>query len=320
MIGRRAGAFACALPAGLSYLLRRLGQLVPTVLAVSLIAFVLIRLSGDPTALLLTPEATEADRRAFRAAHGLDKPLPVQYLVFLKNLLRGDLGTSFWQHEPALRVVLSRFPATLLLASTAIAIVIVAGLAIGVLAAVFRGTALDLFVMAGVGLGQSIATFWLGLMLILTFAVAVPLFPPSGYGTAEQLVLPAVTLAAYYVAVTTRLTRSGMLEILGQDFIRTARAKGLAERVTILRHGLRNALIPITTVLGLQIGELLAGAVVTETVFAWPGVGTLVLDAITRRDYPVVQATIVLIALLYALINLAIDLLYGVLDPRVRTS
>jgi peptide/nickel transport system permease protein len=307
-----------ALPAGLRYLLRRLAQLVPTVLAVSLIAFVLIRLSGDPAALLLTPEATEAERRAFREAHGLDRSLPVQYLVFLGNLLRGDLGTSFWQHEPALSVVLGRFPATLLLSATAIAIVVVLGLTIGVLAAVFRGTALDLLVMAGVGLGQSIATFWLGLMLILVFAVAIPLFPPSGYGTPAQLVLPAVTLAAYYVAVTTRLTRSGMLEILNQDFIRTARAKGLTERVTVLRHGLRNALIPIITVLGLQIGELLAGAVVTETVFAWPGVGTLVLDAITRRDYPVVQATIVLIALVYAVVNLGVDLLYGVLDPRVR--
>jgi peptide/nickel transport system permease protein len=317
-MAERASGGAPALPAGLLYLFQRLGQLVPTVLTVSLIAFVLIRLSGDPTALLLTPEATEAEHRAFRDAHGLDRSLPAQYFLFLGNLLRGDLGTSFWQHEPALRVVLSRFPATLLLSATAIAIVIVLGLAVGVLAAVFRGTALDLLVMAGVGLGQSIATFWLGLMLILVFAVFIPLFPPSGYGSPAQLVLPAVTLAAYYVAVTTRLTRSGMLEILGQDFIRTARAKGLAERVTVLRHGLRNALIPITTVLGLQIGELLAGAVVTETVFAWPGVGTLVLDAITRRDYPVVQATIVLIALVYAVVNLGVDLLYGVLDPRVR--
>jgi len=319
MAGRASGGVP-ALPAGLLYLLKRVGQLVPTVLTVSLIAFVLIRLSGDPTALLLTPEATQAERRAFRDAHGLDRSLPVQYLVFLGNLVRGDLGTSFWQHEPALRVVLGRFPATVLLSATAIAIVIVFGLAVGVLAAVFRGSALDLLVMAGVGLGQSIATFWLGLMLILVFAVFIPLFPPSGYGSPAQLVLPAVTLAAYYVAVTTRLTRSGMLEVLGQDFIRTARAKGLAERVTVLRHGLRNALIPITTVLGLQIGELLAGAVVTETVFAWPGVGTLVLDAITRRDYPVVQATIVLIALVYALVNLGVDLLYGVLDPRVRAQ
>ena len=317
-MGGRAPGSSPRVPAGLVYLLRRLGQLVPTVLAVSLIAFVLIRLSGDPASLLLTPEATEAERRAFRDAHGLDRSLPVQYLVFLGNLLRGDLGTSFWQHESALRVVLARFPATLLLSATAIAIVIVVGLAVGVVAAVFRGTLLDWFVMAGVGFGQSIATFWLGLMLILLFAVFIPLFPPSGYGSPSQLVLPAVTLAAYYVAVTTRLTRSGMLEVLGQDFIRTARAKGLAERVTVLRHGLRNALIPITTVLGLQIGELLAGAVVTETVFAWPGVGTLVLDAITRRDYPVVQATIVLIALVYALVNLGVDLLYGVLDPRVR--
>ena len=318
-MAERAPGGVPALPAGLLYLLRRLAQLVPTVITVSLIAFVLIRLSGDPAALLLTPEATEAERRAFHDAHGLDRSLPVQYLVFLRNLVRGDLGTSFWQHEPALRVVLSRFPATLLLSATAIAIVIVLGLAVGVLAAVFRGTALDWCVMVGVGLGQSIATFWLGLMLILVFAVFIPLFPPSGYGSPAQLVLPALTLAAYYVAVTTRLTRSGMLEILNQDFIRTARAKGLTERVTVLRHGLRNALIPITTVLGLQIGELLAGAVVTETVFAWPGVGTLVLDAITRRDYPVVQATIILIALVYAVVNLGVDLLYGVLDPRVRT-
>jgi peptide/nickel transport system permease protein len=317
MAGRAAGA-APALPAGVLYLLGRLGQLIPTVLAVSLIAFVLIRLSGDPAALLLTPDASEAERRALRAAHGLDRPLPVQYLYFLGNLLRGDLGTSLWQHESALKVVMGRAPATLLLATTAIAIVIAVGLAVGVVAAVSRGRVLDWVIMTGVGLGQSIATFWLGLMLILVFAVFIPLFPPSGYGSPAQLVLPAMTLAAYYVAVTTRLTRSGMLEVLGQDFIRTARAKGLGEQVTILRHGLRNALIPITTVLGLQIGELLAGAVVTETVFAWPGLGTLVLDAITRRDYPVVQATIVLIALAYALVNLGVDLLYAVLDPRVR--
>jgi peptide/nickel transport system permease protein len=317
-MARRAAGASPAVPAGLLYLLRRLGQLVPTILAVSLIAFVLIRLSGDPATLLLAPEATPAERQAFRHAHGLDRPLPVQYLVFLGSLLRGDLGTSLWQHEPALNVVLARFPATLLLALTAIAIVIVFGIAIGVVAAVFRGTALDWVVMAGVGLGQSVATFWLGLMLILAFAVFIPLFPPSGYGTPAQLVLPAATLAAYYMAATTRLTRSGMLEVLMQDFIRTARAKGLAERLVVLRHGLRNALIPITTVLGLQIGELLAGAVVTETVFAWPGVGTLVLDAITRRDYPVVQATIVLLAAVYALVNLGVDLLYGVLDPRVR--
>ena len=317
MAGRFPGA-APLVPPGLSYVLRRLGQLVPTVLAVSLIAFVLIRLSGDPASLLLTPEATEAERQAFRRAHGLDRSVPVQYLVFLANLARGDLGTSFWQHEPALSVVVARFPATALLSATAMAIVVVVGLVVGVVAAVHRGTALDWLVMAGVGLGQSVATFWLGLMLILAFAVFVPLFPPSGYGSPAHLVLPAVTLAAYYVAVTTRLTRSGMLEVLGQDFIRTARAKGLAERVTVVRHGLRNALIPISTVLGLQVGELLAGAVVTETVFAWPGVGTLVLDAITRRDYPVVQATIVLLALVYALVNLGVDLMYGVLDPRVR--
>jgi peptide/nickel transport system permease protein len=306
------------LPPGLRYLLGRLALLVPTVLGVSLLAFVLIRLSGDPTALLLAPDATEAERQAFRVAHGLDAPLPVQFLVFLKDLLRGDLGVSLWQHEPALRVVLSRFPATLELALAAIVIVLFCGIPVGVLAAVRRATIIDYVTLSFVALGQSVATFWLGLMLILFLAVFVPIFPPSGYGTVRQLVLPAITLAAYYLAVTTRLTRSGMLEVLAQDYLRTARAKGLSEWTTILRHGFFNALIPITTVLGLQIGELLAGAVVTETVFAWPGVGTLVLDAITRRDYPVVQAVIVVIALAYAVLNLGVDILYGALDPRIR--
>jgi peptide/nickel transport system permease protein len=320
MIGRRAGASAFALPAGLSYLLRRLGQLVPTVLTVSLIAFVLIRLSGDPTALLLTPEATDAERRAFRAAHGLDQPLPVQYLVFLKNLLKGDLGTSFWQHEPALKVVLSRFPATLLLSATAIAIVIVFGLAVGVLAAVFRGTALDLFVMAGVGLGQSIATFWLGLMLILAFAVAVPLFPPSGYGTPAQLVLPAVTLAAYYVAVTTRLTRSGMLEVLGQDFIRTARAKGLTRRRALFKHGLRTALIPMATLFAYGIAGLVTGAVFTEKIFGWHGMGEWVVQGITSQDINITATITVFAAIMILLAGLLSDVIYAALDPRVRAS
>jgi peptide/nickel transport system permease protein len=317
MVGRAAGT-APLLPAGLLYVFGRLGQLVPTVLTVSLIAFVLIRLSGDPTSLLLTPEASEAERRAFRDAHGLDRSLPVQYLVFLVNLLRGDLGTSFWQHEPALRVVLSRFPATLLLAVTAIAIVIVLGLAVGVVAAMFRGTALDWLVMAGVGLGQSVATFWLGLMLILIFAVFIPLFPPSGYGTPAQLVLPAVTLAAYYVAVTTRLTRSGMLEVLGQDFIRTARAKGLAGWVVLYKHALRNALIPVVTLIGLNIGVLFTGAVVIETLFGLPGLGAFLVQGILKRDYPIVQGAILFIATFLVLLNLAVDLLYAALDPRLR--
>jgi peptide/nickel transport system permease protein len=307
------------LPPGLRYVLGRVAQLVPTLIGVSLFTFVLIRLSGDPVALLVAPDATEAERAAFRQALGLDRPIVEQYLHYVAALVRGEFGRSFWQGEPALQVVLARFPATLELSLTAIGIVLAVGIPAGVLSAVRRASIVDHVTMAAVALGQSVATFWLGLMLILVFAVGLRMLPPSGYGTAQQLVLPAITLAAYYLAVTTRLTRSGMLEVLNQDYIRTARAKGLTERRTVFRHAFRNALIPITTVLGLQVGDLLAGAVVTETVFAWPGVGTLVLDAIMRRDYPVVQAAIILLAVVYAVLNLLVDLLYGVLDPRVRS-
>jgi ABC-type dipeptide/oligopeptide/nickel transport system permease component len=225
---------------------------------------------------------------------------------------------SFFQGEPALRLVLERLPATLQLAGTAIVIVLVVGIPVGVLAAVRRGSVVDYVTLALVALGQSVATFWLGLMLIIVFAVGWRLVPPSGFGTTAQLVLPAITLAAYYLAVATRLTRSGMLEVLAQDYVRTARAKGISEALTVFRHALRNALIPLLTVLGLQIGELLAGSVVTETVFAWPGVGTLVLDSILRRDYPLVQAVIIVLAVIYTVVNLGVDLLYAWCDPRIR--
>ncbi|MCC6312574.1 MAG: ABC transporter permease [Thermomicrobiales bacterium] len=301
------------------YMLRRLLVLIPTLLVVTLVVFALIRLSGDPTALLLAPEATEQDRAAFRAAKGLDAPLPVQYVRFLQDALRGDFGTSLWQHEPATTVVMRHFPATLQLSAAAMAIVLIVGLPLGIVAAVRRASLLDSLTMGFVAIGQSIATFWLGLMLILIFAVKLRWFPPSGRGGLDSIVLPAVTLSAYYLAVTARLVRSGMLEVLSRDYMRVARAKGLTERNVVLRHGLRNVLIPVTTVLGLQLGELLAGAVVTEAVFAWPGIGTLVLDAIGRRDYPVVQAVIIVIAVSYALINLAIDMLYALLDPRIST-
>jgi peptide/nickel transport system permease protein len=285
---------------------------------VTLFAFVVIRLSGDPTSVLLPADATETERAAFRQAYGLDRPILEQYARYVWRLLHGDFGVSLFQGEPALRLVLDRLAATVQLAATAIGIVVLVGIPLGVLAAVRRGTIVDYVTLSLVALGQSVATFWLGLMLILLFAVAWRLVPPSGYGSAVQIILPAFTLAAYYIAVAARLTRSGMLEVLAQDYIRTARAKGLSERFTVFRHALRNAVIPILTVLGIQIGDLLAGSVVTETVFAWPGVGTLALDAILRRDYPLVQAVIVVLAVIYATVNLAVDLLYAWVDPRVR--
>ncbi len=312
------GVIRLALPPGLRYVLGRIAQLVPTLVGVSLFVFILIRLSGDPTSVLLPADANEVERAAFRQAYGLDRPILEQYVRYVGRLLQGDFGVSLFQGEPALSLVLGRLAATVQLAATAIGIVILVGIPVGVAAAVWRGTIVDYITLSLVALGQSVATFWLGLMFILLFAVSWRLVPPSGYGSAVQLILPAITLAAYYLAVAARLTRSGMLEVLAQDYIRTARAKGLSERLTVFRHGLRNAVIPIVTILGLQIGELLAGSVVTETVFAWPGVGTLVLDAILRRDYPLVQAVIIVVAVIYAVVNLAVDLLYAWIDPRVR--
>jgi peptide/nickel transport system permease protein len=307
-----------AVPPGLRYVLGRIAQLVPTLAGVTLFAFIVIRLSGDPTSVLLPADASETERAAFRRAYGLDRPILEQYVRYVGRLVHGDFGVSLFQGEPALRLVLDRLAVTVQLAATAIGMVVLIGVPIGILAAVRRGTIIDHVTLSLVALGQSVATFWLGLMLILVFAVAWRLVPPSGYGTAAQIVLPAFTLAAYYLAVAARLTRSGMLEVLAQDYIRTARAKGLSEWLTVCRHALRNAFIPILTVLGIQIGDLLAGSVVTETVFAWPGVGTLVLDAILRRDYPLVQAVIVVLAVIYAVVNLAVDLLYAWVDPRVR--
>jgi len=301
-----------------AYLLRRLAQLVPVAIGVTLVAFILTRLTGDPAVVLLPPEATVADRAVFRAAYGLDRPLPVQYLLYLANLLHGDFGTSFGYGEPALRVVLNRFPATFELSVAAMILVVIVGIPAGLLSASWRGTVLDRIARGGILLGQSIATFWLGLMLILIFAVRLRLFPPSGWEGMSSLVLPAVTLALYLTALVARLTRSGMLEVLSADFLRTARAKGVRESTVLWRHAFSNALLPVVTVLGIQFGSLLAGAVVTETVFSWPGVGSLVVDALSRRDYPVIQAAVLVFALTYALINLTVDLLYAYLDPRIR--
>lgn len=280
--------------------------------------FILIRLSGDPTQLLLPPDATPGDRAAFRRAHGLDQPLHIQYLAFLGNIARGDLGDSFVHRQPALRSVLDRLPATLELTLAAMAIVVVVGIPVGLVAAVKRGSLIDKAAMLAVLLGQSMATFWVGILLILIFAVQFRWLPVSGRGSWQQLVLPAVTLSLYMAALVARMTRSSLLDVWGQDYLRTARAKGLKERVIIFRHALRAALIPIVTVLGIQFGGALAGAIVTESIFAWPGLGTLVLDAIYRRDYPVVQAAVLVVAVLYLTINLCVDLLYIVLDPRLR--
>ncbi|HXX39766.1 MAG TPA: ABC transporter permease [bacterium] len=302
------------------YILRRLLQVVPTLAGVMVVVFLLIRVSGDPTQLLLPPNATPADRALFRKQHGLDQPLAVQFVRYVDSLAHGDLGRSLVDQRPAADVVFERLPATVELAVSGMAIAVVVGIPAGIASAVWRGSALDRLAMASALVGQSMATFWVGILLMLVFAVQLRWLPVSGRGGVRHLMLPAVTLSLYIMPVLARMTRSSMLEVWEQDFIRTARAKGLRERAVIVRHSLRAALIPVATVLGLQFGGALAGAIVTESVFSWGGVGTLVLDAIYKRDYPVVQAVVLVIAVMFMLVNLLVDVGYVVLDPRIRQT
>ncbi len=285
---------------------------------ISTIVFVVVRLSGDPIVLILPPDAPTAEVFRVRREMGLDEPLWVQYLVFLRNALQGDFGRSIHFRQPALAVALERIPATIQLAVTAFALAVVAAVPAGIVAAVRRFSLYDHLGMFLALLGQSVPTFFLGILLLLVFAVWFPLLPIGGTGTPAHLAMPAVTLGAFAMASIARLTRSAMLEVLSQDYIRTARAKGLKERTVILRHAFRNALIPVVTIMGLQFGTLLGGAVVTETIFAWPGIGRLAIQSIFNRDYPVVQATVFLAAVAFVAVNFVVDLFYAVLDPRIR--
>ena len=303
-----------------TYVVSRVLQAAVALLGVTCVAFLLVSLSGDPAFILLTPEAGEEQRAAFRKLYGLDQPLPVQYARYVSHVARGDFGSSFAFNRPAIQVVLERLPATLLLTGTAVVVGVIVGMPAGIAAAYKASGPLDRGVMALVLLGQSVPTFWLGLLMIRIFAVNLRWVPVSGHGTALHLVMPAVALGLYLAALLARLTRSEMLEALAQDYVRTARAKGLSERVVTVAHALKNALLPIVTLIGLQLGALLGGAVVTETVFAWPGVGSLVLDAILRKDYPVVLAAVEFVAVGFIVINMALDLLYGYLDPRLRMA
>jgi peptide/nickel transport system permease protein len=302
------------------YVAGRLLQAAAALLGVTAVAFLLVSLSGDPAFILLSPEAGEEQRAAFRRLYGLDQPLPVQYARYVGHLVRGDFGSSFAQGRPAIIVVLERVPATLILTATAVALGIGMGIPAGVVAAVTANRVVDRAVMALVLLGQSVPTFWLGLVMIRLFAVNLRWLPVSGYGTPLHLAMPALVLGFYLAALLARVTRSEMVEALAQDYVRTARAKGLSETAVTIAHALKNALLPIVTLIGLQLGALLGGAVITETVFAWPGIGALVLDAILRKDYPVVLAAVELVAGAFILINMSLDLLYGVLDPRVRAA
>jgi peptide/nickel transport system permease protein len=302
-----------------SYLLRRLRQAALTLVGVSVLVFVILRVvPGDPAKMLLPEGAPQSAVDELNRHLGLREPLWVQYGIFLRSVVRGDFGQSFQYRAPALGVVVERLPATIQLTLAAMALTVAFGVFIGIVAAVRKGTGYDYAGTVLAVLGQSLPSFWLGIMLILLFGVTLRWLPTSGFQGWSYLILPSVTLAAYPTALVARLTRSSMLEILSRDYIRTGRAKGLAERMVVLRHALKNATIPVLTVIGLQIGTLLGGAVITESVFAWPGMGKLVVDAIFFRDFPVVQTILILSATIFVAINLVVDVLYTVLDPRIR--
>ena len=309
-----------------TYIARRLLQAIPVLFLVSLIVFMIIRLKGDPVLMLVPDWYTEEQTQAVRQAYGFDKPIHVQYVEFLGRAIQGDFGRSFRNRQPAWDMVKSALPNTAMLAAAALLIGIVVSLPLGILSALKRNSAIDLLVTAVSVGGRALPSFWLGLMLMLLFAVTLRWLPVSGTGAVsgeapfKHLVLPAITLATGLITTLTRLIRSSMLEVIREDYVTTARAKGLQELVILFRHVLRNALIPVITVLGLNIAWLLGGAVIIEQVFAWPGMGRLMVQAIFARDNSIVQAGLLVSSLIIVASNLGVDILYTFIDPRIRYS
>lgn len=302
------------------YLVKRVLYAALTVLGVVTIVFILQRTTGDPIAVLLPADVPLEEHAKLRTALGLDQPLHIQYGKFLLGMSRGDLGYSYRQGAPALSLVLERVPSTLKLALAGMAVAIAIGLPAGVLAAVRRGTFIDRLVMSSALIGQAMPVYWTGILLILLFSVRLRWLPAIGYGGLKSLIMPAIAVGSYSAARIARMTRSSMLDVLRMDYVRTARSKGLNNRAVIVGHALRNALIPIVTVLGMEFGSLMGGSVIVESVFAWPGVGRLAVNAIMGRDYPVVQAVVIVVSAIFVLINLGVDLTYGILDPRISVA
>ena len=300
------------------FLLVRIAQSLVTILLVLIVVFAISRVAGDPVTLLVSFDFSQEQIEEVRDELGLNDPLVAQFARFLGNAVQGDFGDSFRTDRPAMEEVLDRAPATAQLAVLSLAISLVISIPLGVLAAIKRGTLADGVARFFALIGQATPSFWLGLMLIFFFAVRLGWFPTGGQGGLDHLILPAVTLGTAAAASITRLTRSSMLDVWNRDYMTLARAKGVPERTVILKHGFRNAMIPVLTILGLRIGTLLAGSVVVETIFAWPGVGRLIIQAIQVSDYPVVQAAVLLIATTVVVANLLTDLAYMVIDPRIR--
>jgi peptide/nickel transport system permease protein len=302
------------------YIARQLVQLVIVVIGISILAFGILHVIGDPVLLLLPQNAGKEEYERYTKLHGLDKPIWVQYWKFASRAVQGDFGRSWYGNAPALGLVLERMPPTIYLTLAGLGVALLLAIPLGVLAALRRHSFVDnLCTMVAVA-GQALPLFWLGIMLIIIFAVRLKVLPASGYGTWQHFLMPAFCLGAFLAPITMRLVRSGLIEVLNMEYIKTARAKGLAERWVIVKHAFRNACIPVITVLGLQFGQLLGGAIVTETVFAWPGVATLVVESIRNQDFPVVQCAVILLALLIVTVNLVVDLVVGVIDPRVRVG
>ncbi len=301
------------------YILRRIALAIPTLLGVTIIIFLLIRLiPGDPARVIAGLNASEEDVAQLRVELGLNRPLHVQYGIFLSQLVRGNLGISAATRAPVTEEITLRLRPTVLLAITSTTLAVVVGLGAGIVSATRQYSTLDYAVMSVALFGVSIPVFWLGLMMMLLFSVYLHWLPAGGFGGPQHFILPTIALAAFSIAIIARMTRSSLLETFNQDYVRTARAKGVRQPAVVLRHALKNALIPILTVIGLQFGALLGGAILTETTFAWPGMGRLLVNAISSRDYPIIQGIVLTFALLFAAVNLAVDVLYAYVDPRIH--
>jgi len=300
------------------YIINRILQTIPTLFGISIISFALLRLTGDPAVLVLGLMASEESLEEYRQEHGLTDPVMEQYFNWIGDIFRGDFGDSLRYHEPIVKLLRERLPATMELGLTALTLAIVIGVPVGVFSAVRWNTGWDIIIRTVVLFGQATPGFYLGLLLILTFSVGLRLLPTGGRGGFSHLIMPAVALSTFMVALIVRFTRSALLDVLRQDYIRTARAKGLAERYVVYRHAMKNALIPLITILGMQVSILFSGAVITETIFSWPGVGRFAVQAIHARDFPVVQIMILFMASVIVFLNLIVDITYAYLDPRIR--
>ncbi|MED4779721.1 nickel ABC transporter permease [Brevibacillus choshinensis] len=303
------------------YLLKRLMSGLIVLVGVSLFSFALIHLiPGDPVRIMLGEKATKERVEQLREQMGLNKPLVVQYVNYATGVLKGDLGISLKTSRPVSMEIAQRFPATLKMALSGIVVAIVAGVIMGILAAKYKDTYIDYAIMSMATLGMSLPSFWLGLLVIMVFAVKLGWFPVAGGTGVKDLIMPALTLGVLLSTTISRLTRSGMVEVLSNDYIRTARAKGMSEGIVLFRHAFRNVMIPVVAVVGLQMAALLGGAVIVEQVFNWPGIGTLAIEAISSRDFPMIQGIILFMGAIYVIVNICVDLLYAVLDPRIDYS